>query len=120
MDIDLDEDPSLLQGEVAVMGTWTQPEAIDLLEESLPNHAHLKALWERIVVKIENDKALIGLPITSKVTDETRDNHARHLHSLLKLLGLPLVRSPMALDLIATDGADLRPLHYEAPAKQKK
>ena len=120
MDIDLEEGDTPTQGEVAVMGTWTRPEAIDLLEEALPNHAHLKALWERIVVKVEDGKALIGLPITSKVTDETRDNHARHLHSLLKLLGLPLVRSPMALDLITTTAEELRPLHYEPPTKPKK
>ena len=120
MDMDLDDgsEPEVI--EVVMMGTWTRPEAIDLLEEALPNHAHLKALWERIVVKVEDGKALIGLPITSKVTDETRDNHARHLHSLLKLLGLPLVRSPMALDLITTTDEDLRSLHYEAPVKQKK
>ncbi len=102
-----------------MMGTWTRPEAIDLLEEALPHAAHLKPLWERIVVKVEDGKALIGLPITSKVTDDTCDNHARHLHSLLRLLGLPLVRSPMALDRITTTSLNLRSLKYEPPAKEK-
>jgi hypothetical protein len=119
MDIDLDDGSEAPEDDVVVMGTWTRPEAIDLLEDALPHAAHLKPLWERIVVKVEEGKALIGLPITSKVTDDTCDNHARHLYSLLKLLGLPLVRSPMALDRITTGGGGLRTLNYEPPAKEK-
>lgn len=119
MDIDLDEGSELNTGEVVVMGKWTRLEAIDLLEEALPNATHLKPLWERIMVKEEDGKALIGLPVTSKVTDDTCDNHARHLYSLLNLLGLPIVRSPMALDRITTSNEGLRPLHYTPPAKEK-
>ncbi len=120
MEFDFDDDAELPEGDVMVMGTWTRPEAIDLLEDALPNAAHLQPLWERIVVKLEDGKALVGLPITSKVTDENCDNHARHLHSLLRMLGLPLVSSPMALDRIRTSEAELRPLHYEAPEREKK
>ena len=120
MDFDFDDDTELPEGEVLVMGVWTRPEAIDLLEEALPHVEHLQPLWERIVVKVEDGKALVGLPVTSKITDETCDNHARHLHSLLRMLGLPLVKSPMALERITSLSEDLRPLHYVPPERDKK
>jgi hypothetical protein len=120
MDFDFDDEDQLPDGDVVVMGLWTRPEAIDVLEDALHQQPHLQPLWERIVVLVEEGRALIGLPITSKVTDETCDNHARHLHSLLRMLGLPLVKSPMALERIQVTDADLRPLNYEPPEREKK
>jgi len=119
MKIDFD-DGERPEDEVVVMGVWTRVEAIGLLEDALPLHAHLQALWERIVVKEEDGKALIGLPLTAKVTSETCDNHARHLFSLLRMLGLPVVTSPMALEQISTGAEGLRPLHYVPPEREKK
>ncbi len=121
MDEDPDGDLFVFEGSSTMMGTWTQPEAIELLEEALNHASHLKPLWERIRVKEEGGRSLIGLPISSKVTDDTCDNHARHLWSLLNVLGLPLVPSPMALQRFDVDEDDLRPLIYvNVPAGKRK
>lgn len=121
MDDDEADDIFVFEGATTVMGTWTQPEAIELLEEALNHAGHLKPLWERIRVKDEGTRSLIGLPISSKVTDDTCDNHARHLWSLLNVLGLPLVPSPMALQRIEVDEAELRPLIFvNIPAGKRK
>ncbi len=105
---------------VTMVATWTDPAAVELLETAIPNMTHLKPLWERIRVKVEDGRALVGLPISAKVTDETCDNHARHFWSLLNLLGVPLVPSPMALKRLEVDLLELRPLFYIDPKEEKE
>jgi hypothetical protein len=105
---------------VTMMSVWTDPAAVELLESSLINATHLKPLWERILVKEEDGRACIGLPVATKVTDDNCDNHARHFYSLLNLLGLPLVPSPMALDRLEFDRSEVRPLHFEDPKNAGK
>jgi hypothetical protein len=99
--------------ELVMVATWTDPAAVELLEAALPNAAHLKPLWERILVYTEGGRACIGLPITAKVTDDSVENHARHLYSLFNLLGLPLVPSPMALKRVRVPADGARPLIFE-------
>lgn len=105
---------------VTMVATWTDPAAVELLEAALPHTTHLKPLWERIRVLVEDQRALVGLPISAKVTDETCDNHARHFWSLLNLLGVPIVPSPMALKRLEVDGEGLRPLFYIDPKEEKE
>ena len=105
---------------VTMIGAWTESAAIELLEAALPNTTHLKPLWERIRVYQEDDRSWVGLPITAKVSDEAADNHARHFYSLLNLLGVPLVTSPMALERLLVDREALRPLHYIDPRVEKE
>ena len=116
----MSEEPNAEPGLVTMVATWTDPAAVELLEAALPHTTHLKPLWERIRVKVEEQRALVGLPISAKVTDETCDNHSRHFWSLLNLLGVPLVPSPMALKRMEVDGADLRPLFYIDPKEEKE
>ncbi len=107
---------------ITMMVTWTDPAAIELLEAAIANAGHLKPLWERIRVREEPDgRALVGVPVSNKVTQETCDNHARHFYSLLNLLGVPLVPSPMSLQrLDVADAATVRPLHFEDPKAAAK
>jgi len=119
-DIDEVEEPEDLGVDVTLMAAWTDPAAITLLEQALPNTSHLKPLWERIRVHIVDGRACVGLPIASKVNDETCDNHARHLYSLLNLLGVPLATSPMALIQVVVNSKQLRPLHYVDPRVEKE
>jgi hypothetical protein len=105
---------------IVMIGTWTEPTAITLLEAAIPNVTHLKPLWERIRVLVVDDRAWVGLPITAKVTDENADNHARHLYSLLNLLGVPLAASPMSLERHEADPEDLAPLFYLDPKVEKE
>ena len=116
---DLDLDPEA-DTRVVMIGTWTEPTAITLLEAAIPNITHLKPLWERIRVLIVDDRAWVGLPITNKVTDENADNHARHLYSLLNLLGVPLAASPMSLERHEAFPEDLAPLFYLDPKVEKE
>ena len=95
-----------------MIGTWTEPTAVQLLETAIPNATHLKPLWD--------DRAWVGLPITSKVTDENADNHARHFYSLLNLLGVPLAPSPMSLERHSAAPEDLKPLFYLDPKVEKE
>ena len=103
-----------------MIGTWTEPTAVQLLETAIPNATHLKPLWERIRVQLVDDRAWVGLPITSKVTDENTDNHARHFYSLLNLLGVPLAPSPMSLERHSASPEDLKPLFYLDPKVEKE
>ena len=103
-----------------MIGTWTEPTAVQLLETAIPNATHLKPLWERIRVQIVDDRAWVGLPITSKVTEENADNHARHFYSLLNLLGVPLAPSPMSLERHNAAPEDLKPLFYLDPKVEKE
>ena len=104
------------------MMTWTDPAAIELLEAAISSAGHLKPLWERIRVREEPDgRAMVGVPVANKVTQETCDNHARHFYSLLNLLGVPLVPSPMSLQRLDVDNPDsIRPLHFEDPKAAAK
>ncbi|MEE2829466.1 MAG: hypothetical protein VX498_09770 [Myxococcota bacterium] len=106
--------------QVMMSGTWTESAAIELLEAALPNTTHLKPLWERIRVYRKDNACWVGLPITAKVSDEAADNHARHLYSLLNLLGVPLVPSPMALERLVVERDELAPLHYIDPRVEKE
>ena len=106
--------------QTTMVGIWTEPTAVELLETALPNTTHLKPLWERIRVTEADGRAWVDLPITAKVTDENADNHARHLYSLLNLLGVPLVPSPMALERAEFEPDSLRPLHYIDPKVEKE
>jgi len=103
-----------------MIGTWTEPTAVQLLETAIPNATHLKPLWERIRVQIIDDRAWVGLPITAKVTDENADNHARHFYSLLNLLGVPLAPSPMSLERHEAEPEELKPLFYLDPKVEKE
>jgi len=114
-----DLDPEA-EDRIMMIGTWTEPTAITLLEAAIPNVTHLKPLWERIRVQIIDDRAWVGLPITAKVTSENADNHARHLYSLLNLLGVPLASSPMSLERHEAIPEDLKPLFYLDPKVEKE
>jgi len=114
-----DEQEVKIVPDVTMMGCWTDPAAVELLESSLVHATHLKPLWERILVKEDDGRVCIGLPLATKVTEDNLDNHARHFWSLLNLLGLPLVPSPMALDQVEFPRDQLRPLHYIDPKAEK-
>jgi len=111
-----EEDSDIAAGSTFIV-TWTDPAAIDLLEAAIANAGHLKPLWERIRVREEPDgRALVGVPVSNKVTQETCDNHARHFFSLLNLLGVPLVPSPMSLQTLELDDPNsVRALVYDDP-----
>ena len=116
----MSEEPADRAELVTMVATWTDPAAVELLEAALPHTTHLKPLWERIRVKVESQRACVGLPISAKVTDETCDNHARHFWSLLNLLGVPLVPTPMGLQRLEVEGEGLRPLFYVDPKEEKE
>ena len=95
---------------VVLVAALSEQAAVDLIEAALPHATHLHPLWERILVGGYDGKMAIGVPITTKVTSDTIENHSRHLYSLLNLLGVPLVTSPMALSTVEIPRHGLRPL----------
>ena len=95
---------------VVLIAALSEAAAVQLIEAALPHASHLRPLWERILVGEYDGQMAIGVPITSKVTTDTIENHSRHLYSLLNLLGVPLVTSPMALTIIEIQRSALRPL----------
>lgn len=111
----MDDEAPARVGPVTMIGTWTDPAAIEVLEAALPATGHLRPLLERIRVRVGDGRACVGIPLGSRVTDESCDNHARHLFSLLTLLGVKLVPSPMALERVQVDAAELRPLRFAEP-----
>ncbi|MBN94010.1 MAG: hypothetical protein CL928_08040 [Deltaproteobacteria bacterium] len=95
---------------VVLVAALSEQAAVDLIEAALPHATHLRPLWERILVGGYDGQMAIGVPITTKVTSDTIENHSRHLYSLLNLLGVPLVTSPMALSTLEIPRSDLRAL----------
>lgn len=88
---------------VAFMGS-DGPEAV--LEASV-NATHLKAMWERLLVGKAGGVDFVGLPIGNKVNDDSIENHSRHLHSLLRLLGLPFTSSYTDVEVVEVPKASL-------------
>ena len=85
----------------------------------MANATHLKPMWERVRIKDDGDRVLIGVPVHNKVTQETCDNHKRHFYSLLNLLGVPLATSPMALTEIEVFLDEVRPIPFDDPKSKK-
>ena len=102
-----------------MVAVHTDPAAVGLLENAVANATHLKPMWERIRIKDEGDRVLIGVPVQNKVTQETCDNHARHFYSLLKLLGVPLAATPMAVEMFEVEVADIEPIPFDDPRDRK-
>lgn len=94
---------------------FLEPEGVDLVEAKLVDSLHLRPMWERMRTGQSDGRTFLGLPIASKVTDDTVENHARHLHSLLRLLDLRLTTrfDEVATVEVETDG--LRALEVLAP-----
>ena len=101
-----EEDSSLSTLVVAFL----EREGVDLLESRLEDSLHLRPMWERMRVGESDGRTFIGLPITSKVTSDTIENHARHLHSLLRLLDLRLTTSHEQVATVEVETATLRSL----------
>jgi cell division protein FtsB len=96
--------------DLVMVAALTEPLAIELLLASLPDAMHLRPLWERLVVVDLPECIAIGLPIATKVTKDSVENHRRHLFSLLSLLKVPLVtdarhlhRITVSRDAVRTD-----------------
>ena len=97
-------------GLTTLVVAYTEPEGIDLLEARLEDALHLRPMWERIRTGESEGRFFIGMPITSKVTGDTVENHSRHLHSLLRLLDLPLTSSYDQVERIEVPDEQLRAL----------
>ena len=110
------------EGALILVGAVIDPAAIVLVEASLHQATHLRPLWERLVVgeEPEQGRTVLGLPLSNKVTSDSIDNHSRHLFSLLNLLGVPLVTSPMMLERYDLERSSLRRLKGPAPRGDKK
>ncbi|MBJ95397.1 MAG: hypothetical protein CMP23_13120 [Rickettsiales bacterium] len=110
------------EGALILVGAVIDPAAIVLVEASLHQATHLRPLWERLVVgeEPEQGRTVLGLPLSNKVTSDSIDNHSRHLFSLLNLLGVPLVTSPMMLERYDLERSSLRRLNGPAPRGDKK
>mgnify|MGYP000043869290 FL=1 len=83
-----------------VVVAYTEPEGVDLLQARLVDSLHLRPMWEKLRTGDHNGRTFLGIPIGSKVTSDTVQNHGRHLHSLLRLLDLPLTSSPEQVEAI--------------------
>ncbi len=87
---------------------YLEPEAVHLLECRLEDSLHLRPMWERMRTGDCDGRTFLGLPIATKVTNDTIENHARHLHSLLRLLDLRLTNSYMDVSTVKVDMETVR------------
>jgi hypothetical protein len=120
LDDDLDEEDDeggesdggdpLLGDDVVLVGATVDASDVLRLEAALAAAQHLKPQWERIQVGARDGKAVLGLPLLSRATEDAVDNHARHLVSLLSLLGVPLAGSHSALRKFDLHRSELRAL----------
>ncbi len=67
-------------------------------------------MWERMRTGDTDGRTFLGLPIATKVTSDTIENHARHLHSLLRLLDLRLTNSYMDVATVEVNPDTMRSL----------
>lgn len=95
---------------MTVVVAYTEPEGVALLEAKLEDSLHLRPMWEKLRTGEANGRTFLGLPITTKVTRDTIENHSRHLHSLLRLLDLPLTSSYLQVEEIEVPADALRAL----------
>ena len=93
-----------------VVVAYTEPEAVALLEARLVDSLHLRPMWERMRAGEHNGRTFLGIPIGSKVTDDSVENHSRHFHSLLRLLDLPLTTSYLQVETVEVAEDTLREL----------
>jgi len=107
---------------VVMVAAVIDPAAVALVEEALHHATHLRPLWERLLVgeEPEQDRTILGMPLSNKVTSDSIDNHSRHLFSLFNLLGMPLVSSPMMLERFDVDREKLRTLNGPVARSDKK
>ncbi|MCO4770135.1 MAG: hypothetical protein KDA24_08910 [Deltaproteobacteria bacterium] len=103
--------PSLETLVVAFMGA----DGGKALREASNHAAHLKAMWERLRVGKAGGVDFVGIPIGNKVNDDSIENHSRHLHSLLRLLGLPLTNSYMDVKVVEVPSDTIGPVPEPSP-----
>lgn len=90
---------------------------IEAIEATLADLLHLKPLWERLLVGEHDGRSVVGLAIGQKVTADSLENHARHLYSLLNVLGAVHGVGPGAIRKVDIPRARLRALRGpEVPA----
>ncbi len=90
---------------------YVDPDSIRLLEQRLEESLHLRPMWERIRTGESDGRAFLGLPVASKVTQDTVENHARHLHSLLRLMDLPISVTFDEVNTVEVEPGSLKPLY---------
>lgn len=91
---------------------------VSVMEGTLVDLLHLKPLWERLLVGEADGRTIVGLQVAQKVSADSLENHARHLYSLLHVLGASLSVGPGAIRRVDVPRARLRPLRApEAPIK---
>jgi len=99
---------------VAFMGT----DGRAALQAAVGDATHLKAMWEKLRVGQAEGVDFVGVPIGNKVNDDSIENHSRHLHSLLHLMGVPLTKSHMDITKVVVPEATLEPIPEPEPASE--
>lgn len=105
------EDPGMETLVVAFMGA----DGGEALASAASEATHLKAMWERLRVGKAGGVDFVGLPIGNKVNDDSIENHSRHLHSLLRLMGLPLTNSYQDVAVVEVPADSLSALPEPPP-----
>jgi len=101
---------------VAFMGD----DGSEAVQAASVNATHLKAMWERLRVGKAGGVDFVGLPIGNKVNDDSIENHSRHLHSLLRLLGLPFTSSYTDVSVVEVQKDSLTSLPDPQPPTPPK
>ncbi len=96
---------------VAFMGT----DGRAALQEAAAEATHLKAMWEKLRLGQAEGVDFVGVPIGNKVNDDSIENHSRHLHSLLHLMGVPLTKSHMDITKVVVPEEILEPIPEPEP-----
>ena len=104
-------DPGMETVVVAFMGT----DGAQALAAAAANATHLKAMWERLRLGVAGGVDFVGIPIGNKVNDDSIENHSRHLHSLLRLLGVPLTTSFKDVAVVEVAAEVLQPIPEPPP-----
>ena len=95
---------------VQMIAVSVEIEAIHTLEERLAELLHLKPQWERLLVAESGGRCSIGLPLAAKVTADSAENQARHLFSLLTVLGVGMPEGPALVRRAEFPKPSIRPL----------
>ncbi len=96
---------------VAFMGT----DGAQALTDAVADAAHLKPMWERLRFGVAGGVDFVGIPIGNKVSDDSIENHSRHLHSLLQLLEVPITNSFKDVAVVEVAEEILQPIPEPPP-----